>query len=286
MKITEPEPELLGAARLGNLAALNRLLAVIQPGIYNLALRVLGQPEDAADASQEILLKVVMHLTSFRADASFTTWVWRIAHNHLMTARTRSFESPLVSLESITERLDTGLEFADRAAYARGEPGPLTPEDKFEARQVALKCTQSMLMALDREQRIVYLLDTVFDLTSKQAAEVVGITPEAYRQRLSRTRSRLHGFMGRKCGLVNADSACSCGRQLPAVRHMRGSRPVKPNGDEEQRVAEDAIDSFFRISDAASIFRSHPEVQAPEALHSAIRAVLSREGFLTQEPSR
>ncbi len=287
MKITDPGPDLLRAATQGDLAALDQLLLAIQPGIHNLAMRVLGQRDDAADATQEILLKVVTHLSGFRAEAAFTTWVWRVAHNHLMTARSRSAESPEVSLEAMAERLQAGLDFADQAAQAQGEPGPLTPQDKLEARQVALACTQNMLMALDREQRLVYLLDTVFDLPSKQAAEVVGITPEAYRQRLSRTRTRLHGFMDRTCGLVAQDAACRCEKQLPAMRHQRGTRAVVPIQalvpTQTQRAAEDAFDAFTRVSDAASVFRSHPEVQAPEALRAAIRAVLSQEGFLQQD---
>lgn len=285
MKISDPDSKLLDAAQRGELAALDQLLGVIQPGIHNLALRVLGQRQDAADATQDILLKVVMHLASFRGDASFSTWVWRVAHNHLMTARTRIVESPAVSLESIAERLDAGLAFADHVALTTGEPGALTPEEQLEARQVGLACTQSMLMALDREQRLVYVLDTVFDLPSKQAAAVVGITPAAYRQRLSRTRARLHGFMGRSCGLVNPDAACRCDRQLPAARHQRGDRAVRPANSADSDAAEQAFDAFFRISDAASVFRRHPEAQAPDDLRAAIRAVLRQEGFLTTGPS-
>jgi RNA polymerase sigma factor (sigma-70 family) len=280
MKITEPRPELLHAATQGDLPALDALLLAIQPGIHNLALRVLGHRDDAADATQEILLKVVTHLGSFRGEAAFSTWVWRVAHNHLISARTRSAESPEVSLEGMAERLEAGLDFAARARQAQGEPGPLTPQDKLEARQVALACTQAMLMALDREQRLVYLLDTVFDLPSKQAAEVVGTTPEAYRQRLSRARTRLHGFMGQTCGLVAPDAACRCERQLPALRQQRGEGAVRPGPAQAQLEAAQTFDAFTRVSDAASVFRSHPAVQAPEALRAAIRAVLSQEGFL------
>lgn len=280
MKITDPGVQVLHAATHGDLPAMDRLLLAIQPGIHNLAMRVLGQRDDAADATQEILLKVVTHLSSFRGEASFTTWVWRVAHNHLMTARTRSVESPEVSLEAMAERLEAGLDFADRHAKAHGEPGPLTPQDKLEARQVALACTQAMLMTLDREQRLVYLLDTVFDLPSKEAAEVVGITPEAYRQRLSRTRTRLHGFMNQTCGLVSSGAVCRCEKQLPAVRYQRRAQPVVAIHAEAQRIASQAFDAFTRVSDAASVFRSHPEAQAPEALRAAIRAVLSHEGFL------
>ncbi|HLL19476.1 MAG TPA: sigma-70 family RNA polymerase sigma factor [Rubrivivax sp.] len=295
MKITDPGAEVLRAATQGDLGAIDRLLDAIQPGIHNLAVRMLGQREDAADATQEILLKVVTHLSGFRGEAAFTTWVWRVAHNHLMTARTRSAESPEVSLEAMAERLDAGLDFAARAAQTHGQPGPLTPQDKLEARQVALACTQSMLMSLDRDQRLVYLLDTVLDLPSQEAAAVVGITAQAYRQRLSRARQRLHGFMGQACGLVAHDAACRCDRQLPAVRHQRGGRavvpieqvvpivPTMPMQATGHAAAAEAFDAFTRVSDAASVFRSHPEMQAPEALRAAIRWVLSREGFLPPE---
>ena len=77
-----------------------------------------------------------------------------------------------------------------------------------------------MLMALDREQRLAYVIDTVFDLDAREAAAVMGISPEAYRQRVSRARARLGAFMSQSCGLVNPDAACRCERQLPAVRHL------------------------------------------------------------------
>jgi RNA polymerase sigma factor (sigma-70 family) len=286
MKITDPGPDVLRAATQGDLGAIDRLLDAIQPGIHNLAVRVLCQRDDAADATQEILLKVVTHLSGFRGEAAFTTWAWRVAHNHLMTARTRSAESPEVSLEAMAERLDAGLDFAARAAQTHGEPGPLTPQDKLEARQVALACTQSMLMSLDREQRLVYLLDTVFDLPSQEAAAVVGITAQAYRQRLSRARQRLHDFMRRACGLVAHDAACRCDKQLPALRHHRSARsvvPIEPVQTAGHAAAAEAFDAFTRVSDAASVFRSHPEMQAPEATRAAIRWVLGREGFLPPE---
>jgi len=81
MQITDPGPELLQAATQGELPALDRLLMAIQPGIHNLAVRVLGQRDDAADATQEILLKVVTHLASFRNEAARRPappcwWLW------------------------------------------------------------------------------------------------------------------------------------------------------------------------------------------------------------------
>ena len=168
---------------------------------------------------------------------------------------------------------------------ARGDPGPLTPQDKLEARQVALSCTQSMLMALDREQRLAYVIDTVFNLDSREAAAVVGISPEAYRQRVSRARRRLDAFMSQSCGLANPDSACQCERQLPAVRHLSKLHGVDRGAvvalhKPEMEEAERHFVAFTRVADAAAMLRTHPDYRAPEAQRAAILAVLRQEGFM------
>lgn len=285
MKIAEPDASTIRDAVQGSLQAVDALITTIQPGVYKLAVHVLGHRDDAADATQEILLKVVTHLAGFRSESAFSTWVWRVAYSHLMTARTRKAESPEVSLEGMAERLEQGLAFAAQLARDRGEPGPLSPQDKLEARQVALGCTQSMLMALDREQRLAYVIDTVFDLDSREAAAVVGISPEAYRQRLSRARARLDAFMGQRCGLANADAACRCERQLPAVRHVAKATGIDPGAvaarnQPEQEEAERQFAAFTRVADAAAMLRAHPDYRAPEAQRAAILTVLRQEGFM------
>jgi RNA polymerase sigma factor (sigma-70 family) len=283
MKISDPGAATLHAATAGDLAALGSLLVTIQPGVFNLAVRMLGNRDDAADATQEILLKVVTHLSSFRGAAAFTTWVFQVARNHLLNAATRNKESPEVSLDAIAERLQAGLDFASAHLGGHDVPRVLTPEDKLASRQVALGCTQNMLMALDREQRLVYLLDTVFGLPSKEAAEVMDLTPEAYRQRLSRARVRLDGFINSKCGLANTDAPCRCERQLPALRNLR-AQGISTGGDAlaipraERAQAEAQFASIVRMADAAAAFRAHPDYRAPDSLIGAIRAVLRTEG--------
>ena len=290
MKITDPGPDTVRAATNGDLASLDAVLLAIQRGVYNLAVRMLGNRDDGADATQEILLKVVTHLASFRGEAAFTTWVFQIARNHLLTAITRSKESPEVSLEGIGERLQAGLELGATLTGMDGGETLLTPEDKVAARQVALGCTQNMLMALDREQRLVYVLDAIFGLPSKEAAQVLGITPQAFRQRLARARAKLDAFASSTCGLVNPDAACRCERQLPAVRHVRASAAATPPTliavhRAELAEAERHFDSLVRMGDAAALFRAHPTYRAPESMRGAIRAVLSAEGYWKVDPS-
>jgi len=280
MKITDPGAAVVLAATNGDLPALDALLAALQPGVFNLAARMLGNRDDAADATQEILLKVVTHLAGFRGESAFTTWVFRVARNHLLTAITRSAESPEVSLEAMEQRLGAGLALADSLGAVR----VLTPEDKAEARQIALGCTQNMLMALGREDRLVYLLDAVFGLSSPEAAQVLDTTAEAYRQRLARARARLDAFAARTCGLVSAGAACTCERQLPGARKSRANGRAMPASliavhRAESAEAERRLGSIVRMGDAAAAFRAHPDYRAPESMRAAILAVLQAEGW-------
>ena len=81
------------AAHAGDAAALEELLRNVQDRVYRLALRMLSDPEDAQDAAQEILLKIASGLKSYRGESAFTTWVYRVACNHLLNARTRRADS-------------------------------------------------------------------------------------------------------------------------------------------------------------------------------------------------
>ena len=280
MKIPNPSPELLHDCVQGDLHAIDTLLRAIEPPVYNLAVRMLGQRDDAADATQEILLKVVTHLGGFRGQALFSTWVFQVARNHLLTASTRARESPETSLDAMAERLQAGLDFH----AAQGGEQSVTPEDKLAARQTALSCTQGMLMTLDREHRLVFVLDLMFGLSSKDGAEVAGISAEAYRQRLSRARSRLDAFTQRTCGVVQPEAACRCEKQLPALQHVqRSGATTTPSviaiHAEERAEAERALDGLVRLSNAAGLLRTHPEYRAPQALRVAIRAALQSEGY-------
>jgi Sigma-70, region 4 len=193
-----------------------------------------------------------------------------------------------VSLEALAEKLQRGLDFAATIGDPHGTARSLSPEDKLAARQVALSCTQHMLMALGPEQRLAYVLDIVFGLPSQEAAWVLGTTPEAYRQRLARARAELEGFAARTCGWANAGAPCHCERQLPALRHQEvaapGSRrPPLAAHAVELRQAERQFDALVRLGDAAAVFRAHPDYQAPQAQLEAIRAVLQSQGWLDGE---
>lgn len=289
MKIPVPSPELIAAATAGDVKAVDRLLRLIQPAVFNLAVRMLGNREDAADAAQEILMKVVTHLAGFRGESSFGTWTFAIARNHLLTASSRSREVPTFSLDALGASLEEGLAFAQRHGLST-EDTMLSPEEKVAARQVAIGCTQQMLMALDRDHRLAYLLDVIFGVSSADGARILGIEPAAYRKRLSRARQRLDVFIEGSCGLVSRTAACRCARQLPAVSARAAATPAEPRiglkleHAAEWKSAEATFTWITRLADAASLFRAHPDYQAPERLLEAIRSVIHIDATGTTPP--
>ncbi|MFN8480428.1 MAG: sigma-70 family RNA polymerase sigma factor [Kouleothrix sp.] len=100
--------EWVAQATAGDQDALDRIVHAIQDGIYGLAMRMLGHPDDAADATQEILIKVMTHLGQFRGDSAVTTWVYRIAANHLLSARASRREQQTTSFQALDTLLEAG----------------------------------------------------------------------------------------------------------------------------------------------------------------------------------
>src|SRR5712692_4860568 len=101
--------ELVRAAQDGKKEALERLVRAIQDKVYGLALRMLWNPEDAREATQEILLRVVTHLGGFKSESAFSTWVYRVAANYLLTAKRSRVESEDYTFERFASELEEGL---------------------------------------------------------------------------------------------------------------------------------------------------------------------------------
>src|SRR4030095_15074235 len=77
-------------------------------------------------------------------------------------------------------------------------------------------CTSAMLLCLDREQRLIYVLGEIFGVSDKIGSELLEITRENFRQKLARARRDLHNFMENKCGLVNKSNPCRCTKKTQA----------------------------------------------------------------------
>ena len=180
---------LVSAAKEGNKHALEELVLQIQDRIYGLALRMLYDPSDAQDASQEILLKIITHLGTFRGESAFTTWMYRVAANHLLTTRKRRAEREAMSFEAYEEDLD--IESARNWQVSQSDI-----LQRLFVEEIRISCLQGLLLCLDREHRLAFLLADVFGVSGEQGAAILDITPAAFRKRLSRARETLGGRTG------------------------------------------------------------------------------------------
>jgi len=258
--------ELAARAVSGERDALDDLVVAVQLDVYRLGIRMLADPIAAQDATQEILIRVITHLASFHGESSLRTWIWRIATRHLLQTR-RSRREIATDFDQIARMIDAGASVTDPTI------------DALDARRLAddvrRGCTQAMLLALDREQRLAYVLGDLFELGAEQAAEVLEIAPATYRKRLERARSRLSQFMTRKCGIVNPVAACRCLRQLPfalANGLVSPTLPSKPSPSTHD--FDDAYAQMGELERIATLYRRDDATEAPAPIAEEIRRLV------------
>ncbi len=194
--------DLVNKATAGDKQALETLVASVQDIVFNLSLRMLGTFADAEDATQDILLKMITHLSSFRVDSSFTTWVFSIAANHLKNYKKHMFAHYPLSFEYYGDDIQNGKtkDIPDLTQNV---------EKDILAEELKMSCTNVMLQCLDTESRCIFILGTMFKADSRVAGDILGITPEAYRKRLSRIRQKMAGFLEQYCGEYG-NGTCKC----------------------------------------------------------------------------
>src|ERR1700692_3207790 len=87
------DAELVDQAKNGDRAALEKLVLRHQAWIYNIAIRMVFQAQDAEEVTQEVLVKVITKLSTFKGESKFRTWLYRIAANHVLNMKRRSVET-------------------------------------------------------------------------------------------------------------------------------------------------------------------------------------------------
>lgn len=273
--MTEPltsDESLVGAARAGNREALEALLRRHQSWVYNLALRMLWSPQDAEDVTQEVLLRAITKLSTFRGRSSFRTWLYRIAANHILDLKKRPAEVRTVSFEEYAARINRCPDLPLPTDL------PIAPEVLIE--ETRLTCTTGMLLCLNREQRMALILGAILQLDDKTAAEIMEITQVSFRQRLSRARRALREFMEGQCGLVNPARPCRCARKTAAFAQLGvvSANNLRFNRPHQQTVHQAVGAAVGTMEKWLSEFLTHPLAAGPD-LVPALRAALAQPDF-------
>lgn len=167
---------LVDAARDGDQEAFGQLVEATYRQTYTLALRLTGNPEDARDVTQDAYLRAHRGLSSFRGDARFSTWMYRVTANSAATYLGRRNRNRHEQLPSPSEVVD------------------LRPDHDPQLRADAAALRDQLLVALDGlspKLRSVVVLRDVYELSHEDIAEELGISVTAAKVRLHRARAKL-----------------------------------------------------------------------------------------------
>lgn len=266
--------KLVRLAAEGDKGALEQLLTGVQDLVFNLSLRMLGTIHDAEDASQEILIRVMTNLASFRGESAFTTWVFRIAVNHLKNYRKSMFAQHPLSFEYYGEDIVSGKE-KDIPDLTMGVDRNLLEQE------LKLSCTNVMLQCLDTDSRCIYILGTMFRVDSRLAAEILEISPEAYRQRLSRIKKKMSGFLDEYCGL-SGKGVCSCSKRISyaiATHRVNPEKPEYTSLEENTEFLQECKTAMEEIDDRSLVFSSLPAYRTTRAARQYLNEFLKSDCY-------
>jgi RNA polymerase sigma factor (sigma-70 family) len=182
------EGELLARSQQGNVAAFNQLVVAYQEMVYNVALRIMGDPEAAADATQDAFISAFRSIRSFRGGV-FKVWLLRIVTNACYDELRTRKRRPTESLDAI----DTPASYEESAGAAIASPLE-SPED-YALRQDVRAQIQQGLLALPEDQRVVIVLSDVQGFSYEEIAAITNSSLGTVKSRLSRGRSRLRDYL-------------------------------------------------------------------------------------------
>ena len=272
------DSELVERATNGDRSALEQLVLRHQAWIYNIAIRMVFQPHDAEEVTQEVLVKVITKLSTFKGESKFRTWLYRITANHVLNMKRRSAETQELTFARYGKAID------DTPDLELPDPKSVPVEVPLLVEEAKIGCTMGMLLCLDRKQRLVFTLGEILGASDTVAGEILEMSADNFRQSLARARRDLYRFMNNQCGLVNTNNPCRCPKKTKGfidAGHVDPQRLLFVPLHVE-RVKDVAAETVREIDDVlerehAAIYREHPFLAPPDQVQWLRRLLESRE---------
>ncbi|MEA5152613.1 MAG: sigma-70 family RNA polymerase sigma factor [Oscillospiraceae bacterium] len=205
----EQEAEIIRRVQSGDTEAYEALVTEYQKNVYNLALRMTGNPEDAADMSQEAFIKAYSSLALFRGDSKFSVWLYRIVSNVCLDHLRRQSRRQTLSLSVEDDEGDEAqIDIPDLSQ---------SPEELLE-RQLTREAVRRGLDSLPPAQRQILLLREIQGLSYEEISAALNIDEGTVKSRIFRARKKLCAFL---VSDGNIPGSVSSSRQRGGERHER-----------------------------------------------------------------
>ncbi|TXN36770.1 RNA polymerase sigma factor [Flagellimonas hymeniacidonis] len=270
------DEDLIEMALTGHKKSLEVLIERNQNWIFNVALTFVGDSAEAADLTQEVLIKVITKLDTFKNKSSFRTWMYRIIKNHFLNMKRGKHEVSPPTFEQFGQGLDK-LPDESLSNYA------YEVEEKLLVQEAKISCMKGMLLCLDREQRLIYIIGELFEFPDSVGSEIMEISKQNFRTKLHRAKKQLYNFMDHKCGLINTSNPCRCHRKTAGFVKMGYVDPVTLNFQRDviseiNAVIDKKVEIYSDevLPDYQKLYQEHPFLKSPDKLAS-IRELLATE---------
>jgi RNA polymerase sigma-70 factor (ECF subfamily) len=191
-----PDHELVRRSQAGELAAFEALTTRHEQRVYSLARRMLRHEQDAEDVTQQAFLSALENLGGFRGEASFSTWLLRIAAHAALKVIRKRRGLDVISLEASTEAQE-GYDRVPHPEYiADWRQSPAELVHRGELRRLL----DEALAQLDEKHRLVFLLRDGEGFSVKETSEMLGVSEANVKVRLLRARLQLRERLTRALG--------------------------------------------------------------------------------------
>tara|TARA_B110000211_G_C14062143_1_gene546017 strand:- start:313 stop:1182 length:870 start_codon:yes stop_codon:yes gene_type:complete len=249
--------KLVKDALSGDKKPLDRLIRKYQPFIYNVAWKMAWDEVDAKDITQEVLIKILTKLSQFDGKGSFKAWVYRIAVNEFLNTKRRSKEKDILGFDDFKGKLDA---MPDTTVSEKE-----LHELETYSREINLRCMSGMIMCLNREQRLLFILGDLFGIDHNLGAEIFETSRQNYRVKLHRARTDISNFMNKQCGLIDPSNPCRCPKKAKVLKEMGvlTENNYKFKVDYKSKIADYAENTLNEATDNInskylSFLRDHP----------------------------
>ncbi len=193
------EERLISEAKKGDVTAYNRLVLHYQSLAYNVAYRIMGEPQSAEDATQEAFINAYKSLNRFRG-GSFKAWLMRIVTNSCYDELRRRKRRPQSSLDELTEENES-------FSFLRSnDEGP----EEHEQRMDLVRAIEDCLKGLPDDQRVTAVLCDIEGYNYNEISDIVGTSLGTVKSRISRARNKMR------------DCLQHFGELLPAQYRLKG----------------------------------------------------------------
>ena len=255
------ENDLIDAARGGDAAAADALLALHEQRLYRFGLRMCGNEEDAREVLQETMLAAFRGLRGFRGEARLTTWLYQIARSCCLKSRRRSAGEP------------AALEGLESAAGVATEAE--TADSRTHAREIG-EALRAAILALPGPLREAVVLRDVEELEGEEAAQALGIELAALKSRLHRGRAELRKHLAvllEPSGAAGAPCA-ELAREMREFSAADIDRATCAGIERHLAACPRCAASCVQLGQSASLCCSMPGDEVPRAVRASVRQAL------------